>query len=1227
MATDESDSFAPAIEMRSLSRFFRLFDVATNLCTRTNGEVHITFVVLFAFSPQLQSASVFAVRIFRGKNAQDVDKILNTVYNVEQKDGESLDQNVQANIEMVIKEAWLARFLDSEYVPKFPRLFCYFIDPLAYRDKSVENLISRSRPMELFDDIADSSNDRDGVRIEEWDEENEEDDEEIEKEDDDFLDDEKELRKKALRNRWATDDISISSLFRDGAADGSSCTFTALNSTRCLLDLPPCFDASTNTVNHKAFVDWYENFDLVRADDDYIKRPHYYRWIVAHHFTDSVLFDKFRIQRMVKTSEAGESLFYYSRRWTLPLLCFLINRKINDIFSRKERGYRSQDFTQVQYDIDFYNHKARSLAVCTQQCRSRAKLNLVIPSEWLHSKLLPWYRLQELVGCFARPDESFARLCLSNTAEMNEESFEEFLANEEAVFWSMVLKLKEDEKNTPEKSTQVRAKNSAILQTLFGRSSCSFKRPKVEEKPKPKVDKRRTKLHYFVVGDKSYGLDNEDNNDNWKKYIRFVSSSHLTPRRRSVVNGTRKFFKKNTAVSGATGLAVLGIECLQQPEETKETKRSRKRLELAVTDFAHWEQGLLIDFGVRFLSRNHSINVNGDPGTGKSTVMWYLLNRFSRSMCSVPTNKMKYQVETRLKQMRDKGSFRFKKSAVSTVSSLVKRLGCFHMSPSDYSAVVKNCYEEASLRATKIQLRYNTVDSEFFNVIWSVSKKPKKNRILLPPDGLLIDEVNMCLWQHLAFIRRLVEPLRTAVIMFGDSGQNRPIDSTADNADLISLTNDLVVQLLANKRLKENNRSGGEKQKASPLAQILMDNVWNLNVSNNNFEMMDTVAKYVRALICDAFVGTSLIDNVRIDLTAEVDRWCCAVEKLNEYFIRRPCKRFPRELADVLAISDMVPKIQQKFFIAQRNSICDRFSYWYSYAFYDTLSRRVFTEDKDNEQFLHFYALLYQRSAFVPRKLLHRIPASQVRYDDASFDPVAEAALENESMSGENEREKPERLIRGSIVDDPWVSVTVFCVGFVYVYLGTAKCLPPNALLRLIHVVPNEKSGRFYTCTDQECKDCVKKRCCPRLLDFDCEKFDRQISGFLCEIVDQNGKPIEKPEDKFVFIAPEYYYLNRYNSYWSSRDGNFCPREGSKLYGYPLRLYSSMTSYKIQGETLYEEVVPEIHVDLSGMERNAALVSLSRVTSNDQLKSILNVDLCCPAFSNNHSSSFKRMKL
>lgn len=63
-------------------------------------------------------------------------------------------------------------------------------------------------------------------------------------------------------------------------------------------------------------------------------------------------------------------------------------------------------------------------------------------------------------------------------------------------------------------------------------------------------------------------------------------------------------------------------------------------------------------------------------------------------------------------------------------------------------------------------------------------------------------------------------------------------------------------------------------------------------------------------------------------------------------------------------------------------------------------------------------------------------------------------------------------------------------------------------------------------------------------------------------------------------------------------------REGVYLFGYPLVLNCGVTCWRVQGETIAKS---DVYIDFKNMNKQEALVSLSRVRRDEQIAGAINL--------------------
>lgn len=1388
------------IDVRSIGRFIRQFDVATNIVSRTDNQTRLTFVLMFALPPNRDVATLYAIRYYTGAEADDVSSILDHVYRVR----EDLDESsiVQTQIQQQLIDRWLAEFPNAKFLPRFPHVYSFFFDPEAYREPDIEKKIMeyRSAPYARRDLLRSTRSNNNNNN-------NNEEEEQLAMTATDYLLDDVEdassgsvvepMFKDALDVQQSDDELKnaatvastpeesslhtsnrmLARLLNDSAnvvtrgSSSSSSNDTSLDDENRRCDMwckgtpPPVRPAlvTSNVVDANGFTDWLQTTTSDRTSLD--------AWIEAHHRVDQVLFNRDRLHKMFRNLAESRAcmvtgLPVIARNWTLPFLRFVLSRKLNDIFAFKVPKLLM--YTHVNFDegLDREHIRRRGFAVSADQCRSRRGFNIVLPSEWIESSILDWNELFfRFCRHLARPDDQFLRLRLYS------ESHPSSTRSNVEYFWSKARRLdsssssgRKQHDNEDRQHQETLSRNQDMINRLFNITtsqkdtdfrlmpppppplprSTSQQAAKtlfsallppppppcpptpeqstttMADKPKLLPNSQSTPIinrqYVFCVGDEVYGEKTETENEIACRRIRFVSSFRSVPMRR-LKRSTRimedvsvadidyaPLTKPATPIKKVTAIDHLGMmfpgslnklqkqqlqpsppptpSAGQQQQQQQQQSPSIDVSSLVCQTYDHWEQSLLLMFSLYFLDPDHSINVNGDPGTGKSTTLWFMMQLFARPLCAVPTNKMKHQFAEKLFRLSQAKFLNYSAASVQTLSACIKRLGCFKISPQSYSRILVKCFPDCVNRLSRLMTNKNSCyNVELYNtglgwfgpaasgcktanrdmaeyvarsstrndtattttttanpndVLAAAAKRclfigpnvdppPLSIDSFAAPDVIMMDESNMCTWQHAAFLVHGLRRLRCSLIAFGDSGQNRPINADPDNSDLIAFSSGgLTVQLLTNKRLCSNSNED------SPIARVLDDNVWRLVVSDNNVTVNEAIGNYVRTLLNTNFSPAGIIEQWRLDVSEDVERWCTGIEALHAWYKTHPCHRYAFTIRQATEIADQIPQPKQWFLISQTNVSCDRFNHWYLTAFHRQLMKRVFTATHPDKVMFMLYSLGIVRQCYIPRGQLPVLNSNHVTYDDKSYDPLTDPAF----LVPIKQLDKEDFMlnIRGNILDDTWASQLRLCVGFTYMYLGNASCIPPSGLLRLIAILPDITKNHAFLCLSVDCEHCMHirkqdddmrlssalsvKRTTP---DVD------SVSGLLMQLVcrpssgasntssSRNNK--SSNNDKFVIVTQEYYRVSRYNSFWCDSKYRPSQRGNSCFYGYPLRLHSSLTSYKVQGETLYRELYPAVCVDLGNMSRESALVSLSRVTDNAQLRSILNLDTCCPAWS------------
>lgn len=1267
------------IDVRSIARFIRQFDVASNIVSRTDNQVRITFVLMFALPSSSNTASLYAIRFFKSAEADDVSNMLDHVYRV--RDDLDATQTVQSQLEQAFVDDWLRVFPSVKFVPRIPHVYSFFFDPDAYRDRDIEQQIreQRSRPclprdayplrrdnddndenekqMTIINQLLTLPPDRpidplmptEPLQSQMFD---------LQSSDRELLDDESTMRIDEVED----DD--------QDAKNQDTELYTML-----VNDSKPQHQSS-NRVDLLGFTDWLRGQAAGTTDS-------LDSWIEAHHRVDQVLFQRDRLRRMFTTSGTDRrGLPTISRAWTLPFLRLLFSRKINDIIAPKMQ--KRLMFTHCNYEDGLDRDRIRDeFAVSTDQCRSRRGFNIVLPSEWIESTVLQWSRFEQFCQHVARPDSRFLLLKLySLSHSIARQSNIEY-------FWRNAQRIGTSSTAIAAASVTLAAQNRAMLNSIFTTPADQRLMPPPPPPPLSSSSTKRNQHYEFLVDDQLYGHIGPTTNEATIacKRIRFVSSFRCVPKRRKL---------KSTRLL-VDPVSLYDIAASNDPASSAaaaaapSSQPSIPHISTLICEkYEHWEQALLLYFGLHFLDPDHSINVNGDPGTGKSTVLWYLLQLFSRPICAVPTNKMKHQFAAKMIALSRANFLNFTVGSVQTLSACVKRLGCFKLPPQMYSRVIVKRFTDCIVRlGALISQRLSRYNHELYNVGlgWGGSstglvidrrqeqkKRQKKEEeevaaataaldeyvarsagldnpnvlpancsylgdtvnptdaVFRPPDVLMLDESNMNTWQHIAFLAHGLSRLRCSLMAFGDSGQNRPIHADPDNSDLIAFScGGLTVQLLTNKRLCD--RLDGND--VSPIARVLDDNVWRLVVSDNNVTVNEAIGNYVRSLLRRNFGDSGIIGRRQLDITDDVDGWCDGIERLHEYYRANPCRRYAYTVAHAREIARQIPRpANQLFLIAQTNVACDRFNYWYLTAFHRRLVQRVFNERNPDRAMFMLYSLGITRQCYIPRRQLPCINTNHITFDDPTYDPETDPAFQ--SLPSQLDRNEFMFNVRGHIQDDLWASQLRLCIGFCYMYLGTAtNCLPPGSLLRLLAVLPDIEKNRNFLCGRRSCIDCqrhvstfasslAQRKPTDPLIAISgllMELVERPSSGASTVVAEQDNQDDDDDDKKYMIVTQEYYQVSRYNSLWCDSKYRASQRANSSFYGFPLRLHSSLTSYKVQGETLYRELYPSVCIDLGNMSRESALVSLSRVTQNSQLCSILNVDNCCPSSSSSSETS------
>lgn len=686
------------------------------------------------------------------------------------------------------------------------------------------------------------------------------------------------------------------------------------------------------------------------------------------------------------------------------------------------------------------------------------------------------------------------------------------------------------------------------------------------------------------------------------------------------------------------------------------------------------EQLLFLDILLRRSEPRFPVMVNGNPGTGKSTVMNFVTRLFSRdAFVLMPTNVLRERAlaslqndsticDSALKIVRrpnvenENSYFIDDQPVILTVSSFIKRVLRYNMGPDVYSKIVK-LYLDQQLERLKLTLRPMSVTRDLFPL-----EKPVA-RLLYPPT-MQVDEYNLCSYSEHFIVGKACEQLGVSRVYYGDFAQSSPIRGVNDNAELIALFAPLTVQFLDNKRLLASPTSDDDDSLPSctdkdqvDLRSLLSDPVWNWKANNCD----DGTNDYVRRLISRLVVSPLLrqLDDrpsseVQIDEWM-LDQWYQRLSVLNDWYDEQPCRRY---LYDIATLEQFVgqhyPTIALPCFISRRNVDSDRINYWLSRLVQEYVERKCGqVEDRSaSKSFANCFCLTVHRSALVTADVL-----AQKHDLDIVVDP------DNPSFM--------------RITDDPWCSSLTLILGAVYRYIGpVTKTLSSDTLLRLVAFLPadspnpdtgdgrrsallsNSKKSSSHDWGGYFCKLAACACGCEQVLGALRQKLAsvRKLAQFARNDVAEDlhnsvlsshsltlgcGMPFGQHRDitcqryvpnhprllmqrlrtrddllptldqttdaTFVVLNRSRYTLNRCNSKWTTNlYTNRAPREGMQLFGYPLVLNCAVSSWRVQGETI---PLSDVYVDLKHMNKQQALVSLSRVRHSEQIRGILNIKL------------------
>lgn len=656
------------------------------------------------------------------------------------------------------------------------------------------------------------------------------------------------------------------------------------------------------------------------------------------------------------------------------------------------------------------------------------------------------------------------------------------------------------------------------------------------------------------------------------------------------------------------------------------------------------EQLLFIQLFLDCADADFSILVNGNPGSGKTTVMNFLNELLEHNTLNLlPTNVLRERTKIRLERQSG-GDF---SPIVLTLSSFIKRSLRYNMSPDMYSRIIER-YLAEQLQRMLLTVRPMSVD-RYLNPLCS-----PVGTLQYPP-LVQVDEYNLCNFAEMELVSQVCRTLRCLRVCYGDFAQGTPIRGTMDNAELIVLRASLMVQFMDNKRLVRSNSgmdTNGERTTSGEtkvrLAKLLADPVWNWR--GNNCE--DGITEYVRRLIDDCIckplrarqekrstLSSKLRENVGDEFRSErcirlneeqLSNWYACTTELMNWYDERPCRRYVRTKRTLFELARRITPLPLPCVISRRNYESDRINQLVSTAIRDFIDqscsdsaiRATANSPRSTYQPACFY-LIARRSCLATEASLSN-NASWVKQDQLPSLP--------QTISEPNIFPPSDSIIN----DDPWCSNLTLIIGAVYRFIGKwPGVLSSDSLLRLIAFLPAEKRSkknkknepREYLCDgkgdcDAGCdrvleqqkllRKIVQPRSTSVTLGCGSVHTDTKLKFSAPRLLmrrvttrddDDKNKPFE-PQDFFV-IDRTCFELSRCNSLWTPNMYTLnCARSGMVLYGYPLVLNCGISSWRVQGETIPKS---EVYVDLRNMTRQQALVSLSRVRHHEQIQGVINL--------------------
>lgn len=352
------------------------------------------------------------------------------------------------------------------------------------------------------------------------------------------------------------------------------------------------------------------------------------------------------------------------------------------------------------------------------------------------------------------------------------------------------------------------------------------------------------------------------------------------------------------------------------------------------------EQLLFVELFVATADAVTSILVNGNPGSGKSTVMRFVTEFMDRDAINLlPTNVLKQRV-LRSFDANDPSKFshpfdylaknnaevvlpqRYSRGRnvpiVITSSAFLKRVMRYGIGPEQYSRLIERRLDEQK-RRMMVTLRPMSIDHDLKSIN---SCMP----YLTYSPVVQIDEYNLCHFQELKLMFEACRRLRVAALCYGDFAQSAPIRAANDNAELVALSGTFSVQFMDNKRMimRVQDDDGCRVR----LLQALRDPVWNWK-SNNS---IDCDASRVRDLIERTIVRPireqrSSVDEDEAAIVLaenELNVWFEGVRDLIRWYDEAKCRRYVATVKTAEEIVRRVPVLRLPCVISLRNRDSDR---------------------------------------------------------------------------------------------------------------------------------------------------------------------------------------------------------------------------------------------------------------------------------------------------------------